>query len=79
MGLVISRLRLGYRRYLWSTYKKSDMDKNKGESDDGETGTATATGEGSDENAASIVPRQGLISVLGLTLGLLVGTGMLLS
>ncbi|KAG8353900.1 hypothetical protein FVEN_g8248 [Fusarium venenatum] len=50
-------------------YKKSDMDK-KGDSDDSENGTATATG-GSDESAASTIPGQSAISVIGLALGLL--------
>ncbi|KAF4953811.1 hypothetical protein FSARC_12310 [Fusarium sarcochroum] len=60
-------------------YKKSDMVKKEGDSDDSGTRTATATGEGSNENAVPGVPRQGVITVLELTLGVLAGTGMLLS
>ncbi|KAL6918641.1 hypothetical protein FSST1_010136 [Fusarium sambucinum] len=53
-------------------YKKSDMDKKR----DSESGTTTATG-GSDESVAATVPRQSLISVLGLALGFLAGSGIL--
>lgn len=54
-------------------YKQSDMEKKEEESG---TRTATTTGEGGNENAASSPPRQGLVSTLGLMLGVLVCTGM---
>lgn len=55
-------------------HKKSDMDKKKG---DGETEDASTTGEGTDESAASTIPRHGIISTLAMILGLLAGMGML--
>lgn len=60
-------------------YKQSDMEKKEEDSDESGTGTVTATGESSNENAASTPPRQGLVSVFGLMLGVLVCTGMLWS
>ncbi|RGP68726.1 hypothetical protein FSPOR_5197 [Fusarium sporotrichioides] len=48
-------------------YQESDMVKGEGDSD----------GDGRDENAASTITGQGLISVLRLRLGLLAGTGMI--
>lgn len=60
-------------------YKQSDMEKKEEDSDESGTRTATATGEGGNENAASSPPRQGLVSTLGLMLGVLVCTGMLCS
>lgn len=72
-------------------YKQSDLDKaekndtGKGE-EDGEGGdsggseqTSGSGGSESDENAASTMSRHGVVSVLGLAMGVLAGTGMLLA
>ncbi|CAG1969209.1 unnamed protein product [Fusarium graminearum] len=60
-------------------YKKSDMDEAKGESDESGSGTGIATAEGGGENAASTIPRQGLVVVLGLLSGILAGTSIFFS
>ncbi|KAJ4110269.1 hypothetical protein NW768_012029 [Fusarium equiseti] len=69
-------------------YKKEDMDKKEGGGETGttsatETASATGTESATDaetvENAASTVPRQSSISILGLTLGVLAGMGIILS
>lgn len=71
-------------------YKQSDLDKaendtRKGEGDGegGDSGgngqTSGSGGSESDENAASTMSRHGVVSVLGLAMGVLAGTGMLLA
>ena len=55
-------------------HKMSDKDKKK---EDGETEDASTTGEGTDESAASTIPRHDVITTLGMTLGVLAGLGML--
>ncbi|KAM0194388.1 hypothetical protein ACHAPI_007149 [Fusarium lateritium] len=71
-------------------YRQSDLDEAKkndtgkgdetGDSGDNEQPSASGGSETADgENVASTVSRQGIISVLGLAMGVLVGTGMLMA
>lgn len=72
-------------------YKQSDLDKaekndtGKGEGDGegGDSGgseqTSGSGGSEGDENAASTMSRHGVVSVFGLAMGVLAGTGMLLA
>lgn len=65
-------------------YKQSDLDKaekndtGKGEEDDEKDGDSGGSEQTSDENSASNVSRQGVVSVFGIAMGVLAGAGMLL-
>jgi hypothetical protein len=66
-------------------YKQSDLDKaekndtGKGEEDDGKDGDSGGSEQTGDENSASTVSRRGVVSVFGLAIGIIAGTGMLLA
>ncbi|KAF5235277.1 hypothetical protein FAUST_7171 [Fusarium austroamericanum] len=87
LGVVVGETRNGFSDIALATwvpaiplvYKKSDMAKAKGENGESGSGTGTATAEGGGENAASTIPRQGLVVVLGLLLGILAGTSIFFS
>ncbi|KAI6749812.1 hypothetical protein FGRA07_00573 [Fusarium graminearum] len=61
-------------------YKESDKDDSKDdEKEDDDKDEEDSNDDSGDDNAASaMTPRSGVVSVLGITLGLLAGAGMLL-
>jgi hypothetical protein len=60
-------------------YKESDKENAEDDNDDDDKDDEDGNKDADDDNAASVMtPRQGFVSVLGITLGLLAGAGMLL-
>jgi hypothetical protein len=60
-------------------HQQSDLDEAEDDDDDENDGGDDGDGEDTDGNAASTkTPGNGVVSVLGLTLGILAGMGMLL-
>lgn len=61
-------------------YKESDKDDSKDDEkeDDDKDEEDSNDGSGDDNAASAITPRSGVVSVLGITLGLLAGAGILL-